>query len=144
MSDHLAGIDARTDFARQRRRSALGKIASRLRFTPDDVSTMLPFDEVVSALGRRAQRDLGVQEIELDTVVGTVDRRSGQFDRHFRPASDVTRSRWESIAAARRRGKSMPPIDVYRIGDLHFVSDGHHRVSVARARGAFAIDAVVA
>ena len=29
----------------------------------------------------------------------------------------------------------MPPIDVYRIGELHFVRDGHHRVSVARALG---------
>jgi hypothetical protein len=29
----------------------------------------------------------------------------------------------------------MPPIDVYRIGDLHFVKDGHHRVSVANALG---------
>ena len=45
------------------------------------------------------------------------------------------RERWERIAAAQRRGESMPPIDVYRVGDLHFVRDGHHRVSVARAQG---------
>ena len=42
-----------------------------------------------------------------------------------------------------RRGQSMPPIDVYRIGDLHFVRDGHHRVSVARALGLDTIDAYV-
>ena len=70
--------------------------------------------------------------IPLDSIVGTVDRRRGEFDRDFRPLGG-TRGRWERIATARRRGEAMPPIDVYRIGDLHFVQDGHHRVSVARA-----------
>jgi hypothetical protein len=37
----------------------------------------------------------------------------------------------------------MPPIDVYRVGDLHFVTDGHHRVSVARAHGDVDIEARV-
>jgi hypothetical protein len=53
------------------------------------------------------------------------------------------RARWESIAAARRRGIDLPPIDVYRVGDIHFVSDGHHRVSVARALGDTTIEARV-
>ena len=72
--------------------------------------------------------------IPLDSIVGTVDRRRGDFDRAFRP-SPSTRGRWERIAEARKRGEAMPPIDVFRIGDLHFVHDGHHRVSVARAMG---------
>jgi hypothetical protein len=37
----------------------------------------------------------------------------------------------------------MPPIDAYRIGELHFVEDGHHRVSVAWAQGDTHIDAHV-
>ena len=72
--------------------------------------------------------------IPLDSIVGTVDRRRGDFDRSFRP-SPSTRGRWERIAEARKRGEAMPPIDVFRIGDLYFVQDGHHRVSVARAMG---------
>ena len=131
----LPRADARADFARERRRRALAGVAARLRLEPDDVSLMLPFEEVLAALGRAGQVDLGVQVIPLDSIVGTVDRRPGEFDRAFRPASTDTRSRWERIAAARRRGEEMPPIDVYRIGDLHFVQDGHHRVSVARALG---------
>jgi hypothetical protein len=127
--------DARGDFARERRRRALASIVSRLRLEPDDVSHMLPFEEVVAALGRRGERDLGIQHIPLDSIVGTVDRRRGEFDRDFRPASAAVRGRWERIAVARRRGEAMPPIDVYRIGELHFVQDGHHRVSVARALG---------
>jgi hypothetical protein len=69
--------------------------------------------------------------IPLDSIVGTVDR-SREFDRDFRPTSRRLRRRWEGIAKAMRRGEAMPPIDVYRIGELHFVRDGHHRVSVAR------------
>src|SRR5207247_3682965 len=97
------------------------------------VSVMLPFEEVVAALGRRSEHDLGLQTIALDSIVGTVARAGGgAFDRSFNPARGV-RGRWEGIATARRRGVAMPPIDVYRIGDMHFVADGPHRVSVARA-----------
>ena len=134
--------DAETDFVRQRRRRALSRIAARLRSEPDDVSVMLPYEEVVKALGRRSERDLGVRTIPLDSIVGTVDRVRS-FDRAFRPASERVRGRWEQIAAARRRGVEMPPIDVFRIGDMHFVSDGHHRVSVARAFGETTIEARV-
>jgi hypothetical protein len=44
---------------------------------------------------------------------------------------------------AQRRGVPLPPIDVYRVGDLHFVMDGHHRVSVAIAAGHKTIEAHV-
>ena len=142
MSTGVPREDAKAAFDRERRRRALGRIIKKLRSEPDDVSFMLPFEEVVAALGRTGERDLGVQVIPLDSIVGTVDRGRGEFDRDFRPSADV-RARWERIAAARRRGESMPPIDVYRIGDLHFVKDGHHRVSVARAHGDTDIEAHV-
>jgi hypothetical protein len=135
--------DAQHDFALARRARALSKIVSRLRFEPDDVSVMLPFEEVVAALGRRSEHDIGLQTIALDSIVGTVARRRGEFDRAFRPASKGVRGRWEGIATARRRGAAMPPIDVYRVGDMHFVEDGHHRVSVARALGDTHIEARV-
>jgi hypothetical protein len=143
MDTGLPQQDAQSDFAKVRRRRALAKVAARLRFEPDDVSEMLPFEEVVAALGRTGESDLGVQTIPLDSIVGTVARRRGEFDRQFRPGSTGMRGRWEGIATARRRGAEMPPIDVYRIGDLHFVQDGHHRVSVARALGDTHIDAHV-
>ena len=134
--------DAQSDFSRARRRQALSRLARRLRREPDDVNVILPFDEVVEALGWRGERRLGLQVIALDSIVGTVDR-SRDFDRRFRPTSRRVRRRWEGIATAIRRGQSMPPIDVYRIGDLHFVRDGHHRVSVARAMGLDSIEAYV-
>src|SRR5208283_1788606 len=111
--------DAENDFLRVRRRQTLARLAHWLRREPDDVNLILPFDEVVAALGMRGERRLGLQ------TIGRV------------------RERWERLALAQRRGEPIPPIDVYRIGDLHFVQDGHHRVSIAMATGATTIDAYV-
>ena len=134
--------DAQTDFSRALRRRQLAKIAARLRREPDDVELMLPFDEVIEALGHRGERRLGLQTIDLDSIVGSVDR-TREFDRSFRPRSRSVRRRWQGIAEATRRGKAMPPIEVYRVGELHFVIDGHHRVSVARQLALQKIDARV-
>ncbi|MGH2763978.1 MAG: chromosome partitioning protein ParB [Thermoleophilaceae bacterium] len=138
----LPQTDAQFDFGRQRRRRALSRISARLRREPSDVNMILPFEEVVAALGRRGERRLGLETIALDSIVGTVDR-GREFDRSFRPTSGRVRPRWERIATAQRRGQAMPPIDVYRIGQLHFVRDGHHRVSVARALSYDVIEAWV-
>jgi hypothetical protein len=134
--------DAQNDFSRARRHQAVSALAQRLRREPSDVNMILPFDEVIEALGHTGERSLGLQSIALDSIVGSVGR-TREFDRSFRPTSSRTRPRWERIANAQRRGKDMPPISVYRVGDLHFVRDGHHRVSVARAQGRDDIDAYV-
>jgi hypothetical protein len=49
----LPQADAQFDFGRQRRRRALARIAARMRLEPSDVNVILPFEEVVAALGRR-------------------------------------------------------------------------------------------
>lgn len=134
--------DAENDFLRARRRQVLSRLAAWLRREPGDVNMMLPFDEVVAALGRVGEHRLGLQVITLDSIVGSVDR-TRDFDRRFRPTSGRVRERWQRLALAHRRGESMPPIEVYRVGDLHFVSDGHHRVSVAHALRLTTIDAYV-
>ncbi|MFI9816887.1 ParB N-terminal domain-containing protein [Saccharothrix variisporea] len=134
--------DAENDFLRARRRQVLSRLAAWLRREPDDVNIMLPFHEVVEALGLVSERRLGLQTIRLDSIVGSVDR-TRDFDRRFRPTSARTRERWQRLALATRRGETVPPIEVYRVGDLHFVQDGHHRVSVAHALGLTTIDAYV-
>jgi hypothetical protein len=134
--------DAQHDFSRARRARLLSDIARRLRREPDDVGLILPFEEVVDALGRVGQVDLGLQVVPLDAIVGTIDR-AVDFDRGFRPTSARLRSRWERIAAAQRRGEALPPVSLYKVGDLYFVRDGHHRVSVAKSLGRQDIDAYV-
>ena len=142
MASGFSAADAQGDFSRARRARLLADIGRRLRREPDDVGLILPFEEVVDALGVVGREDAGLQVVPLDAIVGTVDR-AADFDRGFRPTSPRLRSRWERIAAAQRRGESLPPISLYRVGDLFFVRDGHHRVSVAKSLGRDDIDAYV-
>jgi len=142
MSTGSPSQDAQHDFSRARRARLLSDIARRLRREPDDVALILPFEEVIEALGRTGQIDRGLQVVQLEDIVGTVDR-AADFDRGFRPTSQRLRSRWERIAAAQRRGEAMPPVSLFKVGDLYFVRDGHHRVSVAKSQGRDDIDAYV-
>jgi hypothetical protein len=141
-STGLPGLDAQHDFLRARRRAAVARLASRLRGEPDDVGMILPYEEVIEALGFVSERSAGLRVVPLDQIVGSVDR-GHDFDRRFRPTSSRVRGRWERIAEATRRGESMPPVDLLHIGEIYFVRDGHHRISVARALGRPDIDAYV-
>ena len=142
MSTGFPGSDAQSDFSRARRARLLADIGRRLRREPDDVALMLPFEEVVEALGRTGQNDVGLQVVPLDAIVGSVDR-AVDFDRGLRPTSARLRSRWERINAAQRRGEALPPVSLFKVGALYFVRDGHHRVSVAKSLGRADIDAYV-
>jgi hypothetical protein len=141
-STGMPGVDAQHDFLRARRHATLARLAARLRGEPNDVGVILPYEEVVAALGFVSEHSAGFAVVALEAIVGTVDR-GREFDRSFRPTSGRVRSRWEHIAAAMRRGEPMPPVDLVRIGEIYFVRDGHHRVSVARALGRTDIDAYV-
>jgi hypothetical protein len=134
--------DVENEFLRLRRRQFFAELIRHIHRRPDDANTLLRFDDVVEALGRRGERQLGLQTISLDSIVGSLESRR-DFDRRFRPTTNRVRSRWEHLALAERRGAQLPPIEVYRIGAMHFVSDGHHRVSIARAADQELIDAYV-
>lgn len=124
-----------TAAARARRRAVL---LGRLRRLGRP--TLPVYDE---ALQRRSG-PRGVIEIPLEAIAGTTEpNRAAQFDRHFRP-SRSTRGRWQRVWHAVHQGVTLPPISVVRIGDVYAIRDGHHRVSVARARGASTITALVA
>ncbi|MHB1834622.1 MAG: ParB N-terminal domain-containing protein [Solirubrobacteraceae bacterium] len=141
-STGMPALDAQHDFLRARRRATIASLIARLRGEPGDVGLVLPYEEVVEALGFVRERELGLQVVSLSLIVGTLDR-SRDFDRRFRPTSGRVRSRWEQIATAVRRGEAMPPVDLLRVGEIHFVRDGHHRISVARALGMADVDAYV-
>jgi hypothetical protein len=133
--------DVENDFLRARRRQFLATLAHQLRGRRGG-NRLMVLDDVVAPLGWGGQRQLGLQTIRLDTIVGTAGSRR-DFDRRFRPTSARVRDRWERVALAQRRGAAIPPIEVYRVGCAHFVSDGHHRVSIAAATRQPMIDAYV-
>lgn len=103
---------------------------------------LLPYDAVRAELPFLGQRYLGLQTIPLDKIVGSVGRYR-DFDRAFLPINKSNNQRWINIQVARYEDVELPPIDVYKIGDVYFVKDGNHRVSVARKRSQFSIDAIV-
>ena len=106
-------------------------------------STRLPdLTQIVAGGTISARRYLGEQTVPLRQIRGTEGQRD-TFDDAFHPLGTHTRGRWLSIASAWLQGVSMPPIDLIRIGEVYYVRDGHHRVSVARAIGQQEIDAVV-
>ena len=40
-------------------------------------------------------------------------------------------------------GEYLPPVALIRSGDIYYVRDGHHRISVARAFGQMMVEAAV-
>ncbi len=138
----LTRVDVQEDFARARRGETLRRLSRRLLRQPGDVDVLVPFDEAVAELGYLGEVSLGLQTVAIDSIVGSV-AGGHAFDRAFRPTNARVRARWERIAAALRRGEPLPPISLYRLGEAHFVRDGHHRVSVARALGYDRIEAYV-
>jgi hypothetical protein len=133
-------IDAQSAFARQRRRRRFDKLVGRLRGSTAQLGSL------EDALGERPpalRRLAGLQAISLCSVVGTAEPAKARvFDGRFR-VPETSRRRWEALWLANRRGAAVPPISVFRVGDRHYVDDGHHRVSVAKALGMAAIDAEV-
>lgn len=103
---------------------------------------LLRFEEVRNRLRLRDERNLGLQEIPLDKIVGSVGRYR-DFTRTFLPRTNAIRSRWQRLDAMAHGPSGFPPIEVYKVGSVYFVIDGNHRVSVAKQLGAKTIEAFV-
>ena len=131
--------EAEKAFGRATRSRARARLMSQLRRCGGACLRLAVAEPAASV--RRADR--GVREIPLGSITGTLEpHRAEQFDPAFRPAA-IVRERWQRVWLAEARGAVLPPISVVPAGDGFAVRDGHHRVSVALARGAVTIDAVV-
>jgi uncharacterized protein (TIGR00730 family) len=102
---------------------------------------LLSFSDVRHKLKIRGQRYLGVQTIPIDKIAGSTGRYS-EFNRALLPTQEFIRERWKGVYQAAHEA-GFPPIDVYQIGDVYFVRDGHHRVSVLKELGATTVEATV-
>jgi hypothetical protein len=135
-------IDAERAFTRAARARRRAAMVRRLRRRVESSSRLSVFDERRIAR-RAAARRGGVREIPLEAIRGTVEpSRADMFDSEFRPRG-AARARWQRVWLAEHRGAPLPPISVVPVGDAYAVRDGHHRVSVALARGALSIDATI-
>ncbi|HEX2697973.1 MAG TPA: hypothetical protein VHM28_09705 [Anaerolineales bacterium] len=133
------GLRARADFSRARFKAFLNQIRSRVSGQP---STLLSYDEVKEKLHVGGPIYRGVQTVRVDQIVGSLNRYH-EFDRAFLPAADQLASRWQNIDRAFYNDVSLPPVVLYKVGQVYFVVDGHHRVSVAREQGQEFIEAEV-
>lgn len=129
---------AKHEVERARFASDVRDLLAVLRRQPNE---LLPFDWV-RHLAPDGEHTLGLQTIEVDHIIGSVDRYR-EFDRHYLPKEKHLDERWVGVRSAQLQGKELPPIQVYKVGELYFVKDGNHRVSVARRQGQKYIDAYV-
>ena len=131
--------NAQIHFQEARRKALLtGILDTLLRHS----SNMISLEDVRARINVRGQRSLGHQTVALDHIIGSEGRYS-DFDRRFLPRSDKLKQRWSSIDRAMNESVELPPVELYKIGDIYFVRDGNHRVSVARQQGQVFIDAYV-
>jgi hypothetical protein len=138
MSEEL-NSRVRADFSRARFKAFLNRIHSIVSGQP---TTLLSYDEVKAKLHIGGPIYRGVQTVRVDQIVGSLNRYH-QFDRAFLPVENQIASRWQSVDRAFYKDVSLPPILLYKVGQVYFVVDGHHRVSVAREQGQEFIDAEV-
>jgi hypothetical protein len=138
MSDSISE-QARADFQQARFQAFINRIWATLSGQP---STLLSYDEIKEKLHIGGPIYRGVKTVRVDQIAGSLNRYH-EFDRVFLPASDKLAERWTSVNRAFYQEISLPPVVLYKVGEVYFVVDGHHRVSVARKQGQIYIDAEV-
>lgn len=131
--------EVRHDFERARQRAFLTDIRAVLARRARD---LVPYHEVRQRVSPEGESYRGLQTVPLRQIVGSMDRFQ-DFNREFFPRQRFTAGRWQNVDRAYYQDVSLPPIQLYKVGDVYFVKDGNHRVSVARERGQEFIDAEV-
>jgi hypothetical protein len=138
MSNELASR-VHADFSRARFKAFLNRAFAALSGQP---TTLLSYDEVKQSLHIGGPIYRGVHTVRIDQIVGSLNRYH-EFDRAFLPAEDQLAARWKNIDTAFYKDVSLPPVVLYKVGQVYFVVDGHHRVSVARQQGQEFIEAEI-
>jgi len=136
-------FQANEAFSRARRRALWQGVLGFFKGKQALRASLLSFDMVRDKLMIRGQHYAGLQTIPIGKIVGSVGRYQ-DFDRAFLPAQEYIRDRWRAVYQAQAvQGAGLPPIEVYQVGDVYFVRDGHHRVSVMKELGATHMEAYV-
>ena len=138
MSD-IISEQARSDFQKARFKAFMNRAWATLSGKP---TTLLSYDEIKEKLRIGGPIYRGVKTVRVEQIAGSLNRYH-EFDSVFLPASDRLADRWQSVNRAFYQEISLPPVVLYKVGQVYFVVDGHHRVSVARQQGQIYIEAEV-
>lgn len=139
VSELTVGHTLGSSFERLRNKAFFEDVLAILRGRPND---LLSYEAARKALRANQQMPATTEVIPIAKIVGSVGRYR-DFTRAFLPRHGANPVRWKRLDAALARLETLPPIEVYQIGDVYFVLDGNHRVSVARANGQLDIEARV-
>src|SRR5512134_2649926 len=139
MSPDPIDQQARTDFQHARFKAFVNRVRASVLGKP---AMLLSYDEIKEKLRIGGPIYRGVQTVRVDQIAGSLNRYH-EFDRVFLPASDTLAQSWQSVNRAFYQDVSLPPVVLYKVGQVYFVVDGHHRVSVAREQGQLFIEAEV-
>jgi nucleotide-binding universal stress UspA family protein len=140
MSDNPYRLQAAIhDFQSAQQRASVQEVLARVTGKSNQ---LLSYEEVAEKLKLRARTERGIQQIPLNAIVGSVGRYT-DFTRTFLPRRAEDQERWVRVKAAMEDGSGLPPIEVYKVGEVYFVVDGNHRVSIARQEGFQSIEARV-
>lgn len=132
-------IQGMSKFSGARGRAFWKEMFNLLRGKPVE---LLSFDDIRHRLRLREESYRGMHDVPLDQIAGSVGRYR-DFTRDFLPKRTQMKERWSRVYAATNSQTGLPPIELYKVGDVYFVRDGNHRVSVARQIGAKSIEAHV-
>jgi hypothetical protein len=127
---------------RYRRSAGKAQVADLLGKITGASTDLVRYDAVASRLRARQQIEMGTRMVPLEQIVGSVGRYR-DFTRTFLPRAGISPDRWARIDAIMHSLEGYLPIELYKIGQVYFVRDGNHRVSVARANGLTHIEAYV-
>lgn len=140
MSEEL-NARTRADFSRARFKSFINQVFAVLAGNKH-TATLLSYDEIKEKLHIGGPIYRGVKTVRVDQIIGSLNRYH-EFDRAFLPKEDQLASRWQKVDRAFYEDIHLPPVVLYKVGEVYFVVDGHHRVSVAREQGQLFIEAEV-
>lgn len=132
-------MDAQERFRRSFAQAQIQDLLGMIRGNNTDLAS---YDAVAKSVRARQQIEMGTHMIPLDQIVGSVGRYK-DFTREFLPRTNISKERWTRVDAVMHSPTGWPPIEVYKIGEVYFVRDGNHRVSVAHANGLTHIEAYV-
>jgi hypothetical protein len=132
-------LEGMTKFQAARMRGFWQEMVAHLRGKSPE---LLSFEDIRARLRLREESYRGLQDVELDKIVGSVGRYR-DFTTNFLPRSAKMQERWSRVYAQASSMVGLPPIELYKIGNAYFVRDGNHRVSVAQQMGSKTIQAHV-